>query len=570
MGVDFGVRRALSRRATSRGATSRRATSLAALAAMIAAAGPVAAQTGSSTQPSATPGAARLNAPAANFGAPAAASLDSDPTVIRGLEIHTGIGLDEIFTDNARGVASGGQITVLSNNAVTTTPQAKTADLVSRVTPMLSIIDRTARLQAGMVFQPSYQKYALASDLDRFDNALTATGSAELWREHLTLDASTSISREIVNTQGAVTANQRAINTNQADLQSYQFTPTYKQAFGNFALGKLQYQFGSTSTGAIAPATSNAISAELRSGANFARLEWTARLEASRTSQGTTPNAGDIVNNVATPTATNATSRRTAQFDSIYAWNHTVALLGGFGYETVQNGSLTKNPKGPIGDIGIRVTGARLDFNLKINSRYDSTFMSAEGKYELGPQLQLHFSYDESVTTTQEQILSDLSQLRLTPNGTFQNTQSGQPFTPVNSPFGINSGFGNTAFRDRTGRLALSGTLDRNSYTMSALDESRTTESTAFNETTIALAAGLARELTPITRYNLSLGYTTTEDRSPVQRTDDTYNLSTGLTFLLNNGLTASATYGLVYRRSTAPGQDVRENSFILGLRKSI
>jgi uncharacterized protein (PEP-CTERM system associated) len=561
MWVDLGVRRALSRRATC----------LVALAAMIAAAGPAAAQSGSSTtQPSATPGAARPNAPAASGGAPSGASLDNDPTVIRGLEIHAGIGLDEIFTDNARGVASGGQLTVLSNNAVITTPQAKTADLVSRVTPMLSIIDRTARLQAGMVFQPSYQKYALATDLDRFDNALTATGSAELWREHLTLDASASISREVINTQGAVTANQRAINNNQADLQSYILSPTYRQAFGNFALGKLQYQFGSTSTGAIAPATSNGIAAELKSGANFARLDWTARLEASRTSQGATPDPGGTVNNVATPTSTNATSRRTAQFDSVYAWNHTVALLSGFGYETIQNGSLTNNPKGPIGDVGIRLTGARLELTLKINSRYDSTFMSAEGKYELGPQLHLRFSYNESVTTTQEQTLGDLGQLRLTPNGTFQNTQTGQPFTPVNSPFGINSGFGNTAFRDRTGRLALDGTFGRNSYTMSALDESRTTETTNFNETSIALAAGLARELTPMMKYNLSLGYTTTEDRSPIQRTDDTYNLSTGLSFLLNNGLTASATYGLVYRRSTAAGQDVRENSFILGIRKSI
>jgi uncharacterized protein (PEP-CTERM system associated) len=236
----------------------------------------------------------------------------------------------------------------------------------------------------------------------------------------------------------------------------------------------------------------------------------------------------------------------------------------------VQNGSLTKNPKGPIGDIGIRLTGARLEFTLKVNSRYDSTFVSADGKYELGPQLHLQLSYDEAVTTTQEQILSDLGQLRLTPNGTFLNTRTGQPFTPVNSPFGINSGFGNTAFRDRTGRLVLDGTLGRNSYTMSALHETRTTESTNFDETTIALAGGFARELTPMMKYNLTLGYTTTEDRSPFQRTDDTYNLATGLSLLLNNGLTASATYGLVYRRSTAAGQDVRENSFILGIRKNI
>ena len=70
--------------------------------------------------------------------------------------------------------------------------------------------------------------------------------------------------------------------------------------------------------------------------------------------------------------------------------------------------------------------------------------------------------------------------------------------------------------------------------------------------------------------YNLSLGYTNTEDRSPVAQTDDTYNLATGFSFMLNTGLTASATYSLLYRRSTQPGQDVRENSFILALRKSL
>src|SRR6185437_13160840 len=215
-------------------AQSRRVVCLVALASMLAAA-PAAAQM--TTTPAAQP-------PVRNAqGAGSGVAEKVDPTEIRGLDIRAGVALDEIFTDNARGVASGGALTVQSNNTITTTPQAKTSDLVSRATPMLSIVDRTTRLQAGMVFQPSYQKYALAHDLDRFENALQGTASAELWREHFFLDGSISMS--------------------------------------------------------------NDIAATLRNGADTDRLAWTFLLETSRTSQGATPDAGQVVNNVAVPTATN-------------------------------------------------------------------------------------------------------------------------------------------------------------------------------------------------------------------------------------------------------------------------
>jgi uncharacterized protein (PEP-CTERM system associated) len=192
------------------------------------------------------------------------------------------------------------------------------------------------------------------------------------------------------------------------------------------------------------------------------------------------------------------------------------------------------------------------------------------GRYELGPQLRVQFSYDENVTTTQEQTLSDLAALRLTPNGAFADSKTGQPFVPLSSQFGINSGVGNTAYHDRIARAGLSGTFGRNTYTIGLADETRTTDSTNFNETSLAVTAALAREISSTVNYNLSLGYTNTEDRSPVAQTDDTYNLATGFSLMLNAGLTASATYSLLYRRSTQPGQDVRENSLIVALRKSL
>jgi uncharacterized protein (PEP-CTERM system associated) len=525
-------------------------------------------------QVSATPTPIELNQgtvrpPPVGFQGPRPGTGGEDPNIIRGFEIHTGVGVDEIFTDNARGVASGGLVTVQPDNTVQITKQAKVADFATKVTPYLSMIDRTARLEAGLVYTPSFQKYALSSDLDRFDNTLTATGQAILWREHLTLNASASLSRQIVDTHGAVTNTGAALSSNQADLQSYILTPTFKQAFSNVAIAELQYQFGQTSTGAIAPATTTGLSASLKSGPDFNRFNWSATLSNSKTAQGTSSNAGQIVNNVAVPTTTDSTTRQTGIVDTVYFLNRTFSLLGGFGYEEVKNGSLANNIKGPIGDIGIGVIGARTELTLKLNHRYNSTYVTASGKYEFGPQLRLQASYDENVTTTQEQTLSDLAALRLTQNGAFADSKTGQPFTPLSSQFGINSGIGNTAYHDRMGRLGLSGTFGRNSYTIGLTDENRTTDSTNFDETSIAFSVGLAREISPTVNYNLNLGYTNTEDRAPVAQTDDTYNLATGFSFMLNTGLTASATYSLLYRRSTQPGQDVRENSFILALRKS-
>jgi uncharacterized protein (PEP-CTERM system associated) len=498
------------------------------------------------------------------------ASGAADPNVINGFELHTGIGVDEIFTDNATGVASGGLVTVLPDNTVSISKQPKVADFATKVTPYLSMIDRTARLEAGLVYTPSFQKYALTSGLDRFDNTLTATSSAILWREHLTLNASASLSRQIIDTHAAVTNTGTALNTNQADLQSFILTPTFKQAFSNVAIGELQYQYGQTSTGAIAPATTTGISASLKSGPDFNRFNWSTTLSSSKTDQGTSSDAGQIVNNVAVPTTTDSTSRQTGMADTVYFINHIFSLLGGFGYEEVKNGSLAQTIKGPIGNIGFGVIGTRSELTIKLNHRYASTYVSASGKYELGPQLRFQASYDENVTTTQEQTLSDLAALRLTPNGAFADRNTGQPFVPLSSQFGINSGIGNAAYHDRTARLGLSGTFGRNSYTIGLTDENRTTDTTNFNETSLALTAALAREISSTVNYNLSLGYTNTEDRAPVAQTDDTYNLATGFSFMLNTGLTASATYSLLYRRSTQPGQDVRENSFILALRKSL
>ncbi len=51
--------------------------------------------------------------------------------------------------------------------------------------------------------------------------------------------------------------------------------------------------------------------------------------------------------------------------------------------------------------------------------------------------------------------------------------------------------------------------------------------------------------------------------------TDDDYNTSVGFTYALGRDLNATATYSLLYRLSSAPGQNITENALTIGLRKN-
>src|SRR4051794_1439343 len=113
-------------------AQSRRALCVVAIVPMLAS--QAAAQVG------ATPTPIELNQgtvrpPPVGYQGPRPGTGGEDPNTIRGFELHTGIGIDEIFTDNARGVASGGLVTVLPDNTVQVTKQAKVSDLATKITP---------------------------------------------------------------------------------------------------------------------------------------------------------------------------------------------------------------------------------------------------------------------------------------------------------------------------------------------------------------------------------------------------------------------------------------------------
>jgi len=533
------------------------------LAVLLLAAVALAANT-AEAQDVAVTGEAASRSPATVETAGGAATPDTE---VRGLEVHTSVALEEVITDNARAIASGGQITTVNGAAVATTPQAKSADLVTRVTPALSLVNRSSRTEGALTIAPTVQKYAVNGDLDRFDTAVTGTNLYTLWREHLTLATSGSISRQIVTSQGALTAGDRSVASNQATLRTFAVTPTFTQNFRNFATGVVSAQVAETSSGVLADSTQTQITTSLVSGSDWARFAWTAILQATDVDQSGQAQTSQVINGVTIPISTANSSQRTANFVTKYALDRTFAILSSLGYETLDNATLTHNLSGPIASLGIGITGTRSKLDLSYNYRYGERFISTDGSYDITQKLQVKLSYNENVTTAQQQAIGNVSGLSVTPQGGF--TSNGQTFSPVSSQAGINGGAGNAAFHDQKGQLTVSGSFDRNNFTLGLQTETQTTETTDFKNTTTGFVSTFTRELTPATNLNTAFSYLRTNQLAPISSIFDTYEATVGLSYALGRDLTATATYALLYRQSSTPGQNMSENALTVGLRKS-
>jgi hypothetical protein len=331
----------------------------------------------------------------------------------------------------------------------------------------------------------------------------------------------------------------------------------------------LKYQFGATSSDALSASTQNAVTAAFNSGSDFNQVQWNLSISDSETSQGNTPNAGQVVNTVTNPTTNAPLSQQTAQAGVNYALNRSVTLLSGFGYERIKDNTLDGNTKGPFGSFGIGLTGSRLTLNLNYNLRYNSQFVSLDGSWDITDRLRLTGKYGESIQTQQSLLIQQAGSIGLGTTGGFINPATGLPFNPLVNPGGVNSGIGNAAFLDKSGQFALTGNYDRNTWAITVSQESQSSAQSNFNQTTLSLAGQFAHQMSEALRLNVNGGYLGLNETSPTSITNNTYNLTAGVSYDLGRGVTTSATYSFLYRNSNTAGQDIRESSLTLSLGKT-
>ncbi len=481
-------------------------------------------------------------------------------------EIRPRIEFDVIYTDNASGgVPGGGASTSSSATATGSIPSASArtsgTDFITRFAPGIGIRGQGARQKFFADYTAIFDKYARNDDLDKFSNRLFAFGNLEALRERLFIDATASISQELIDQRGPVTGSDRLLESNQTTVSTYHVSPYLRLPIGSFAETEFRYGFGQSFSGALATGTRNEFSAGINSGPDFGRFNWSGILSDYETDSGS-DSQGGIGGN---------TSRRLAQVTGRYAIDRVWAPTASLGYEQIRNGTLGNQPDGPIGSIGVEITpGPRSKLVVAANHRYDRNYVSGSGSYAISPNLNALASYSEGIQTTQDQLISNTSSLGVDEYGNFIDTRTNLPYSPRNSLFGVNNGLGNLAYRQKIGTAALHGFDERNTYDARFTYEQRSSSSSVLSSTqeSYGVIGSFGRSLRPDLRAILTVQYINTDYGAPDGRNDDIYRGSGSLAYSIGETLRATLTYTYLVRLSNAPGATVRENTLILGLRK--
>jgi uncharacterized protein (PEP-CTERM system associated) len=501
----------------------------------------------------AAPGAAPAQGPAGAGGALQAEGppprWQFDPTV----------SITETFTDNVAGVGGGRAST--PGGATRTGVTGSGADLINRFSAGLRVLNDGPRSNLTFGYVGSYDKYLRTPENDGLRHDLLGQGRAELVRDFVFVNAVGSVSEELIDSRGPTSATNREVSGNDATVASFSISPSARTNIaGGFATAEASTSFGYTSSGDTGPSSGQrgGFSTRLASGPDFQVYRWALTADLSNTNTGSETTIG----------GDSDTKRQTYRLQNTYAWSRHLSLIGTVGYEDIDNPTSTIEG-GLILEGGIELTGARSQLRLTYNKRFNSTFPKVDARYDIGEGSQILATYDEDLTTEQEQRLDNLGNVVRAPDGRLFDRRTGLPFTPTNQGFGIDDGFGDNAFRQRRGTIGLNWARLRNTYTALLSFEERTGERIDMSERTYIASVGFNRAVNERTSLTSSASYERANDKaSGVSRSDDTYRLSATVNYDLGPTVRTSLAYSLVYRSSSDVGND-HENAVILRLTKS-
>ncbi|WP_020655402.1 TIGR03016 family PEP-CTERM system-associated outer membrane protein [Massilia niastensis] len=181
-----------------------------------------------------------------------------------GWRIIPTIGITETWTDN---------VTLQSDSAL------KHSDLVSQVTPGITVVNRSPRLNVSASAQWHQFAYLHGIANNTRDSQRSYSGALQsvLVQDLLYLDASASRGQRSVSAFGPQLTNDLYILGNRTEVKTWSFSPYLVQRFGNIANMQLRYSRDSVDSNlnqGFGKSDSDNVSASLASGAAFSTLGW--------------------------------------------------------------------------------------------------------------------------------------------------------------------------------------------------------------------------------------------------------------------------------------------------------
>jgi uncharacterized protein (PEP-CTERM system associated) len=440
-----------------------------------------------------------------------------------------------------------------TSNATLAPPGHAKSDFFTTITPSLSVDGNTARLRFNLDYSLQAIAYAHNSNLDDLYNHLDLTSTAALAPELLYVDARATVQQYPNVGPSKVSGSSLAASSNLSTVTTFSLSPYLRHHFGSFADSEVRYTFnqstsGGASTGGstLPNSFSNRVTGTLISGSEFKRLLWTLTADGSSTIYSGTGSDSESRPNSSTALGLAETE---------YRLNRRYGLLASLGYERIDDPTLTVEPDGPIGSVGLHWTpGPRTSVILNLNHRYDDNFVTGSANYQIGPKTRVSASYTEQIFTSQTLFANDLNFLVTDEFGNFVDARTAQLFALGGSAFGLTD----QAFKLKRFDANLHGVRGRNTLDAIGYYETRDVESTGEFDTAGGGSLNWGRELSRLATLNLTLRFLDADyDISGATQHQQTVGAGASLVYHMNDTLDGIA--NLEYTRQFS---DVADNEF--------
>lgn len=300
------------------------------------------------------------------------------------------------------------------------------ADSVSQLSPGLIVSADSPHLQGVLTSSFSYLKYARATDQDMITATGGGYGLATISPGHLYVDGRASIFQVSPTgnigfanpTLGAAVAPETLLTTS--------VTPVWRESFGDLVATDLRYNHSTVSpVGALSSTSSGALAAAEQ---NLGTLTVAFGQGGGTLSSRLVLSAGNIDSQ---SLASSTQTRGVAEVQ--YRFSPEIALITRGGYENLRFPDAGLAFVGPIATLGTRLD---LTPTSAINVRYGRENglwgFNGSASQALTPRTVLLLSYQRSLGSEQQQIISNLNASAMDPYGNVVNGETSLPLALVN------------------------------------------------------------------------------------------------------------------------------------------
>jgi uncharacterized protein (PEP-CTERM system associated) len=473
--------------------------------------------------------------------------------------IRSNIGLAAAYTDNPGN-----------------TPQTF-SDLILHPSGGITASFDTVRLQGQLSGSLDYQKYARDKQFDALNANLLAFGLGTIVRDQVFIDGRAALI-PLSSTGGFGFASPNLIPASQ-QTQAFLLstTPIVRESIGDLLVGEFRYNYtlssflsggflGNSATPAANAATpssttQNEATLTLAAGPRFGVLGSKVTVDYTEIASSGNTNIGSL-----------ADSKQFRAYDDVqYRINQKLSALGRIGYDNLRYPqSPLSDFAGPSWSIGARYAPSLSSYvEIRYGRQDGINGVSGNLLYQITAATSVMASLQNSRTTSQQQLITNLNLAQLGPNGVLVNRLTGVPISLTNLevPFPIAA-----VYEDQYATLGIVSNIGRNTLTALAFLDDRTPLGTGSTTvSTLANGAGTwwgvnlnwSRSLRPNLTGYVSLGYAG-QDTSQTK----TLNADALLAYAMSERLSATLHYQFINSESHTVNSSYRRNQVEIGLRR--